>query len=266
MIRKKYIAVNVIDGTFYKQGRCGRWTTDINQARVYSRRSDLTNSIRPKGCCNIIELDLDPAIHYRVYCESTGGDCFDFKARDFNTLEEAQKYHQENLGPNLTAIAYLPGRLSSPPLSKTRPSWENYFFGLAVTASKRSHDVHTKVGAVIADKDHHIVGIGYNGFPRGMVDSSLPLERPQKYQWMVHAEMNAVTNCLHKPEGCTIYLTLAPCGECAIHMWQNGIQEIVYDNTTDCTKKDWFKPDVLRKLQQDTDMVIRGVTPDLGWM
>ena len=61
-----------------------------------------------------------------------------------------------------------------------RPDWNNYFLGIAKVVAQRSHDQHTKHGCVITDAVHRILGVGYNGFPKGMNDSKLPLTRPEK--------------------------------------------------------------------------------------
>lgn len=117
-----------------------------------------------------------------------------------------------------------------PKVARSRPSWDDYFMGLAFVVSQRSHDKHTAHGCVIVDQDHHILGCGYNGFPRGFNDDSLPtlLERPEKYNWMVHSEVNAVTNMMKQGKGpFTAYVTGECCNDCLIHMWQNHITEVV---------------------------------------
>ena len=81
-----------------------------------------------------------------------------------------------------------------------RPEWDDYFLGLAKAVSLRSHDIDTQHGCLITDPDHRILGVGYNGFPRGMDDSLLPTHRPEKYHWMIHAERNALSNCTIRPE------------------------------------------------------------------
>ncbi len=68
-----------------------------------------------------------------------------------------------------------------------RPNWIDYFLGLAKVVSQRSHDVHTKHGCVIADKNHRILGVGYNGFPHSLDDAQLPTNRPDKYFWIIHS-------------------------------------------------------------------------------
>jgi deoxycytidylate deaminase len=46
------------------------------------------------------------------------------------------------------------------------PSWEEYFLNIAKAVSTRSKDAQTKHGCVITDKRHHILGTGFNSFPR----------------------------------------------------------------------------------------------------
>lgn len=108
-----------------------------------------------------------------------------------------------------------------------RPDWIDYFLGLAKVVSQRSHDIHTQHGCVITDKQHRILGVGYNGFPKGMNDAILPTSRPEKYKWMIHAERNALSNCVIRPDGATAYITGQPCNDCIMALWQEGITDIV---------------------------------------
>ena len=55
-------------------------------------------------------------------------------------------------------------------------SWNQYFMGVALLSSKRSKDPSTQVGACIVNQDKRIIGIGYNGFPRGCSDDAFPWE------------------------------------------------------------------------------------------
>ena len=52
--------------------------------------------------------------------------------------------------------------------------WDEYFMAVASLSSMRSKDPSTQVGACIVNKEKRIVGIGYNGFPRGCSDDDLP--------------------------------------------------------------------------------------------
>jgi deoxycytidylate deaminase len=112
---------------------------------------------------------------------------------------------------------------SQPP---NRPSWTDYFFGLAKVISARSHDIHTQHGCIITDKQHRILGVGYNGFARGLDDKNLPLSRPEKYTWMIHSERNALSNCVVRPDGGTAYVTGQCCNDCIMALWQEGIDTV----------------------------------------
>ena len=114
-------------------------------------------------------------------------------------------------------------------------SWESYFMGIAHLSALRSKDPNTQVGAVIVDEDKKVVSIGYNGFPKGCSDDEYPWENEgssleTKYVYVVHAELNAILNSPRTVKGCSIYVSLFPCHECAKAIIQSGIQEIVYES------------------------------------
>ncbi len=113
----------------------------------------------------------------------------------------------------------------------SRPNWNNYFLGLAKVVSQRSHDQHTKHGCVITDLQHRILGVGYNGFPKGMDDSKLPLTRPEKYDWIIHAERNALSNCTIRPDNGIAYVTGQCCNDCIMALWQEGISKVIMANS-----------------------------------
>ena len=108
-----------------------------------------------------------------------------------------------------------------------RPNWTDYFLGIAKVISQRSHDIHTQHGCVITDRDNRILGVGYNGFPRGMEDSSLPTTRPEKYHWMIHAERNALSNCVIRPDNGVAYVTGQSCNDCIMALWQEGVTKVI---------------------------------------
>ena len=101
--------------------------------------------------------------------------------------------------------------------------------GMAHKVKERSIDAQTQCGCVITDIDHHVLGVGYNGFPADIDDSALPNVRPDKYDFVLHAEENAVLNCEHRPTGGIAYVTIKPCLHCLMFLWQAGVREIVYD-------------------------------------
>lgn len=114
-------------------------------------------------------------------------------------------------------------------------TWDEYFMGLAHLSALRSKDPNTQVGAAIVDENHRVVSVGYNGFPTGVSDDEFPWDRSggvleSKYAFVVHAELNAILNSQRSVRGCTIYVSLFPCNECAKAIIQSGIRRIVYES------------------------------------
>ncbi|MCF7930011.1 MAG: dCMP deaminase family protein [Acholeplasmataceae bacterium] len=114
-------------------------------------------------------------------------------------------------------------------------SWDQYFMGVAKLSSLRSKDPSTQVGACIINPDKRIVGIGYNGLPRGCSDETFPWASEgefvdTKYPYVVHAEANAILNATTNLKGSSIYVTLFPCNECTKLIIQSGIKEIVFES------------------------------------
>lgn len=114
-------------------------------------------------------------------------------------------------------------------------SWDDYFMGLAHLSAKRSKDPSTQVGACIVNPTKKVVGIGYNGFPTGISDDDFPwnvdeVYHHSKYAYVVHAELNAILNATQKLDGCSMYVSLFPCNECAKAIIQSGIKKLVYED------------------------------------
>ncbi|XP_046852357.1 deoxycytidylate deaminase-like [Xenia sp. Carnegie-2017] len=106
---------------------------------------------------------------------------------------------------------------------------------VAFLSAQRSKDPNSQVGACIVNEENKIVGIGYNGMPNGCSDDILPWARTAedyldtKYPYVCHAEMNAILNKNSSDvKGCTIYVALFPCNECAKLIIQSGIKRVVY--------------------------------------
>ena len=113
-------------------------------------------------------------------------------------------------------------------------TWDEYFMGIAMLSALRSKDPSTQVGACIVNDDKRILSMGYNGMPRCCSDDEYPWERDgnpldSKYLYVCHAEFNAILNCERgNVRGCTCYVTLFPCNECAKVIIQSGIKEVIY--------------------------------------
>ena len=106
---------------------------------------------------------------------------------------------------------------------------------MAHLISERSKDPNTQAGSVVVDYSNVVVGVGYNGFPRGIENDVLPWEREgdfenTKYAYVCHAEENAIYNANNSTKSCKIYCNLFPCNECAKTIIQNGVKEVIYES------------------------------------
>ncbi|MCQ2596492.1 MAG: deaminase [Treponema sp.] len=109
--------------------------------------------------------------------------------------------------------------------------WDDYFLNLAAEVSKKSKDPSSQCGCVIVDKNHRVISVGYNGLIQGADESKLTLsERPIKYRFAVHSEMNAIIFAHQDLSGCTVYNNLATCDNCLKYCLQAGIKRFVYRN------------------------------------
>ena len=101
---------------------------------------------------------------------------------------------------------------------------------IAKEVSSWSKDPSTKIGAV-AVKNRVILSTGYNGFPKGIDDINERYnDRPTKYKYMVHGEMNCIYNAAYigaKLNEADIYVYGLPtCSECAKGVIQIGIKRV----------------------------------------
>lgn len=110
--------------------------------------------------------------------------------------------------------------------------WHKKHLELAKHISTWSKDPSTQIGAVIASQTGQILSLGYNGFPRGIADTDDRLnDREQKYQLIVHAEMNAIYNATLNGvslRDSILYVHGLPvCKDCALGIIQVGIKLVV---------------------------------------
>jgi dCMP deaminase len=115
-------------------------------------------------------------------------------------------------------------------------SFDEYFSEFAYVARVKSKDPSSQIGAVIVGPDNQLISAGFNGFPRG-TDESDPRrwERPIKYEYVCHAEENAIYNAARHGialRGATLYLAgfgppTVPCTHCAKAVIQSGITRLV---------------------------------------
>ena len=96
-------------------------------------------------------------------------------------------------------------------------------------ASKYSTDPNTQTGAIIV-KRNKIVAMGANHEPKGVILTGKRKERPLKYDFLEHAERNAIYEAARKGvklKGAKIYSPWFPCAPCARAIIQSGIEEII---------------------------------------
>lgn len=92
-----------------------------------------------------------------------------------------------------------------------------------------SKDPSTQVGAVMM-RDRRVVGTGFNGFPPGVADDARLHDREEKYELVVHAEMNAILQAGRVARGGTLYVygfKAAPCRNCTKHLIAAGVIRVV---------------------------------------
>jgi len=108
----------------------------------------------------------------------------------------------------------------------------NVFHDRALVIASQSHDIHTKVAALLIDSETlAVTAEGYNGFIRGGPDENLPTTRPEKYDYIIHAETNLICNAVRsgvKTSGCILYCTLSPCTHCLRMLWQAGVSNFYF--------------------------------------
>ena len=107
-----------------------------------------------------------------------------------------------------------------------------YYKLALLQANMFSKDPNCKVGVIfLAKTSLQILSLGYNGFPRKIDETNQNRwERPRKYDYIVHAEVNGICNaCRHGTplENSIAVVTLFPCNDCAKALIQVGVSTIV---------------------------------------
>lgn len=143
-------------------------------------------------------------------------------------------------------------------------NWDIRFLNLAGHISTWSKDPSTKVGACAIDPENkNILGVGYNGFPRGIRDDSRLDQKVTKYPLIVHAEMNVIFNAAINGvslRGASLYIYgLPPCSECTKGIIQSGVKRVVMpslDYWSDI-KQNWLDSwELSKQLYNEADIVV----------
>lgn len=109
--------------------------------------------------------------------------------------------------------------------------WHDRYMEMARKVSEWSKDPNTKVGAVAVGSKGQILSQGFNGFPRGILDTPDRLnDRETKYKYVVHAEMNVIYNATYNGvslDKSSLYVYGLPvCSECCKGIIQVGISTV----------------------------------------
>ena len=150
--------------------------------------------------------------------------------------------------------------------------WDRRFLSLAEHVAQWSKDPSTKVGAVLVKGNNEIVGLGYNGFPRGVLDTPARYDdRDLKYKLVVHAEVNAILMAGERAKGSTLYVwpsfILPPiCNECCKFAIQAGVSNIcgyeIDEDKLEERQLRWKESCLLsRMMGQEAGIGMRGVKP-----
>lgn len=114
-------------------------------------------------------------------------------------------------------------------------SWDEYFLTISFVVGLRSKDPNTQVGCILVDDSNRIISTGYNGLAEGLKDDNYNWTRDvnsaeNKYLFVIHAEQNALLNCLKQKNEVPskLYVSIFPCSQCTKLIIQSKIKELYY--------------------------------------
>lgn len=115
-----------------------------------------------------------------------------------------------------------------------RKSFIDMGMEVAKAVASRSEDIHRKVGCCILDKSGRILSTGYNGiYPKQNKSIKFWQNRDQRREYVIHAEVNALSCISRYDNPHTLVSTLLPCSSCAINIASYGIKNVFYLETYD---------------------------------
>src|SRR5210317_1944171 len=119
--------------------------------------------------------------------------------------------------------------------------WQSAYMDTAERFAALSTAKRLQVGAIVV-KDNRIISIGYNGMPTGWDNEcEYPTEwddlgnvlNTKTKPAVIHAEANAIAKLAAAAEGgkdADMYITHAPCLDCAKQIYTMGIKSVYYKN------------------------------------
>jgi len=123
---------------------------------------------------------------------------------------------------------------------------------VAETYASLSSAKRLQVGAIVV-KDNRVISIGYNGMPSGW-DNVCEDKNYKSKPEVLHAETNAIAKLARSNESgldAAMFVTHAPCLDCAKLIFQSGISKVYYRNTY----RESFGIDFLEKSNIDVEQI-----------
>ncbi len=130
--------------------------------------------------------------------------------------------------------------------------FDQSYIEMAGVWARNSYCKRRQVGALLV-KDRMIISDGYNGTPAGF-ENVFEDENGVTKHYVLHAEANAITKVAksgNNSKDATLYVTAAPCVECAKLITQAGIKRVVYRDAYRLTDG----VDLLRKAGVEVEQV-----------
>ena len=131
-----------------------------------------------------------------------------------------------------------------------RPSWDEYFLGIAQAASTRGTCIRRRVGCILVNKKHKVIGTGYNGnqskaehcITNPCAGATFASGQGLDLCEAIHAEVNAVLRCKNPFKIYTAYITCSPCISCVKLLLATSCKRIVFTELYPSDAKDiWLK-------------------------
>jgi deoxycytidylate deaminase len=83
---------------------------------------------------------------------------------------------------------------------------------------------------------------------------------------MIHAERNALANCVVRPDGGIAYVTGQCCNDCIMSLWQEGIETVIMHDTHGTHLFDEKQKEIFNNFILLSNIKIEYVRPDLSWL
>lgn len=119
--------------------------------------------------------------------------------------------------------------------TQQRPSWDEFWFTLALFYSTRGTCDRLRAACILVDKNNRLVGAGYNGsLPRHPhCDEVGHLMVDGHCIRTLHAEVNAILHSTGDLEGATAYVLGTPCIDCVRKLLAKQVNKIIFTRDYD---------------------------------